>query len=614
MKHFYFILLFLLALSANAWGAPADDNIYIAERNVTCRLSTRDGRVSGARVSQEYTMCCRRVQDTGLVMAFYDQNSTVEHAGATGGKPQYRAWENGDIFYSGTRACLLPVELKPGKSSQADIRISYSNPEFLDDILLASTLYDIVREKVTVNIPAEVASTVTVDIFNGTGHEKMMRDVDSKGNVTVTVTVDSVKTFSRESMMPDPVTSMPLVRVNAAFADLGDLYDYLRAKLETLDTPEAGITRLAEQLSAEAGNDTLARVDAVARWVRENIRYVAIEHGELSHKPAPASEVLTNRFGDCKGSANLICALLRAMGIDGRRVWIGTKGNVTAPFSKSPTLGAANHMIAAAFLGDTIVYVDGTAGYAPRGFVPSSIAGQECMIEDGDSYIITRVCDPYPAQSVLRQTGRMDIDGNSLRGDIRYDMDGMWRCMIESTLAGISAARRPQVLASILSMGRKSIVAEKADLIPSRAYDADTSSIAATVCDNEAVKAVSARSRLYVMPRLLRMAQVSTVDARKRRWPVDSSDFLPVDADVVIGIPQGYVADGLPLSVTIDNPWFEGHVTYTPDGNDTVRCTASLRQRREYAAPHEASAWNDAVKQVEKASNTALTLIEARTE
>lgn len=608
------VLFTVIGAVGNVLAAQSEDNVYIAERSVTCRLDAREDKVTGAIITQTYRMGVRRTHDTGVVMTFYDKNSTVDHASGTGGKPSYRAWEDSDIFYSGTRVCLLPIEIKPGKLSKADIRVSYPSPEFLDDIFLTSSIYDIAKESVVVEIPAKVAERVTVDVLNPTGRERTVRSVDDKGNVTVTVSMDNVKAFRGESMMPHSSICIPRVRVNAAFSDLDEMYRYLRAKLENVDSPQGDVADLASRLAAEAGSDTLARIDAVAAWVRGNIRYVAIEHGELAFKPTPAAEVLANRYGDCKGSANLICALLRAMGIDGRRVWIGTKGHVAAPLSESPNLGSVNHMIAAAIVGDSTVFIDGTVEFAPRGFVPTAIAGQECLIENGDSCILTRVCGPSPAQSVLMQSGSMEIDGNCLRGEIRYDLTGAWRCMIESTVSGINATRRPQLLSSFLSMGRKSVVAENADLEPCKIYDAGSSTITAAIGDSEGVKAVSGRSRLYVMPRLLRMAPVETVNGHNRRWPIVCDDFLPVDADIVIAIPENYVADGLPRSTIIDNPWFEGHVTYRPEGDRSVRCTASLRQRKEYAGANEAAAWNEAVKEVENASSSALVLLRTSAE
>lgn len=107
------------------------------------------------------------------------------------------------------------------------------------------------------------------------------------------------------------------------------------------------------------------------------------------------------------------------------------------------------------------------------------------------------------------------------------------------------------------------------------------------------------------------MNTLEQVDAHNRRWPIDASGFRPIEADVVIDLPDGYVADRLPFTATIDNPWFEGSVTYSAENNNSVRCTASLRQRRQDASAAEAAEWNNAVKEVDKASNSALVLLKA---
>lgn len=597
------ILLLLLPTATYA----ADDNIYIAERDIVCELTARDGRITRGNVTQTYRMGARRVAATGVVAAFYNQNAKVEHASADGGEPQYRACEDEDIFYSGSRVCLLPVEVKPGKLSKAKFEISYARPEYFGDILLPSRFYDTDKLRLTVKIPAEAANRVKVDVLNGTGKERVDKTTDAKGNVTVTVTADSLKTVEYEPMMPEPVSFLPIVRINAAFADLGELYSFLRPLLEDASAIDPSVADLAKSIASEAGESTQDRIDAVAHWVRDNIRYVAIEHGEMAHRPDSAAAVLRKRYGDCKGSANLICALLRSLNIDARHVWIGTHGGVAAPFSKSPDLGAANHMIAAAFTGDSIIYLDGTVTCAPRGYIPSSIAGQECMIENGDSYILTKVGDAYPARSILRQTGRLSADGTRLNGKMRYNLGGTWRAMVESAVASVPATHRPRILETILSNGRKSVSVDSAALISQPTFRADSSVIEARITDSEGVKAVAGGSKLYVMPRLMRMSLPDKVDTR-RHFPIDCHSYYPLEADVLIDIPEGYKASGLPRTANVDNPWFEGHVNYETAGDKAVRCSAYLYRRRTEASPLEAKAWNNAVKEVEKASNTALVL------
>ena len=66
------------------------------------------------------------------------------------------------------------------------------------------------------------------------------------------------------------------------------------------------------------------RTQASLRFVQDDIRYMGIEMGENSHKPADPSKVFNQRFGDCKEKSYLLCCMLRAMNIDISPVLINT--------------------------------------------------------------------------------------------------------------------------------------------------------------------------------------------------------------------------------------------------------------------------------------------------
>ncbi|HTQ30720.1 MAG TPA: DUF3857 domain-containing protein, partial [Opitutaceae bacterium] len=55
---------------------------------------------------------------------------------------------------------------------------------------------------------------------------------------------------------------------------------------------------------------------ALLQFVQDEIRYLAIELGQSSHKPSPPDEVLRQRFGDCKDKSLLLVTLLRSVGIE----------------------------------------------------------------------------------------------------------------------------------------------------------------------------------------------------------------------------------------------------------------------------------------------------------
>ncbi len=80
----------------------------------------------------------------------------------------------------------------------------------------------------------------------------------------------------------------------------------------------ARITPEIEQLAANLtqGKSTpQQKVDAIYQYVAQKVRYVALEFGLSGYQAHPASHVLKNGYGDCKDKAQLIVALLGAVGL-----------------------------------------------------------------------------------------------------------------------------------------------------------------------------------------------------------------------------------------------------------------------------------------------------------
>lgn len=133
------------------------------------------------------------------------------------------------------------------------------------------------------------------------------------------------------------------------------------------------------------------KIAAIYKWVQENIRYISFEDGIAGFRPQVAHQVLDNKYGDCKGMANLLSKMLGCAGIDARMVWLGTKD---IPYSyRTPSLAVDNHAVCAAIVGKDTIYLDATCKYLPLGVYPSSVAGRETMVENGNSCILTRVPD-----------------------------------------------------------------------------------------------------------------------------------------------------------------------------------------------------------------------------
>jgi transglutaminase-like putative cysteine protease len=80
--------------------------------------------------------------------------------------------------------------------------------------------------------------------------------------------------------------------------------------------------KIAEIVKACPGE--AERTMAALRFVQDDIRYMGIEIGRNTHKPADPSKVFAQRYGDCKEKSYLLCCMLNAMNIEACPVLINT--------------------------------------------------------------------------------------------------------------------------------------------------------------------------------------------------------------------------------------------------------------------------------------------------
>ncbi len=87
--------------------------------------------------------------------------------------------------------------------------------------------------------------------------------------------------------------------------------------------------KVAELTAGKA--TSLAKMQALAGYVQQDIRYVAIELGIGGLQPHPAKEIYSHHYGDCKDKATLLSAMLKEVGVDSYYLSINTtRGGVTA--------------------------------------------------------------------------------------------------------------------------------------------------------------------------------------------------------------------------------------------------------------------------------------------
>lgn len=599
-----FLLTFLFSFASYTFSASdADDNIIIDTRIVNYTLRHDKGKLKSVKISDTSTYLAQRADGKTAAVTFYGDGITIDKASAPDSKPVYRAWKDDDLFYTGSRVCALPLALKKGKPAKVIFERTYTSPEQFCQIMLPSA-YFTRHAEFTITVPWELAEQFVFTPQNLPENAQLIRT--QEGNNTVyKISLDNVKPLKAEKMAPSADFSAPQILVKGYFTDINDIYSFLRDKLDENEN-SAAVNELALKL-CENKPTVLEKIDTIAAWVRNNIRYVAIEHGEYGLRPDFAENVLTKRYGDCKGSANLIRSMLRAVGIDGRLVWIGTRGDVAGNWTELVSLAAGNHQIAAAVVNDSIIYIDGTTSFSPKGLVPSAIAGQQCMVLNGDNVIVDTVPHMAPYTNVIRLAGDTRLENDILCGEYTTSFRGEMRMSLESTLNAISAPKRSAALGVILAFDRNSATTDNISL-SSQALDAEETVAKYNETDKGAVKRLS-DGKTYIQLRPFRAASFPLLEADGRRNNIFQRHPYDLESNLSFTLPEGYSLDSLPNNEHFSNLFFEGSIEYTHEPNSgAVLCKATLKCINGEAPASEVESWNNAVKQIRNLSSSPIIL------
>ncbi len=169
--------------------------------------------------------------------------------------------------------------------------------------------------------------------------------------------------------MPEAGSTSMLDRDPRVIVTTFDSYEQLGRSywdaVRTKAAPSAEIRKLADQIT-KGIDDKRAQAEAIDRWIKRNIRYVAVYLGTARVVANDPATVLMNRYGDCKDHATLMTALLAAKGIASEQVIINASDVYTLP--ETVASGYFNH--AMVYLPELGLYDDPTASLAPFGVLP----------------------------------------------------------------------------------------------------------------------------------------------------------------------------------------------------------------------------------------------------
>ncbi|NBW46267.1 MAG: DUF3857 domain-containing protein, partial [Betaproteobacteria bacterium] len=172
----------------------------------------------------------------------------------------------------------------------------------------------------------------------------------------------------------------------ASWEDLGRAYQArARPKAEVTDA----IRTQALQIVGDA-TQTREKVRRLYHGVSRNIRYLGVYAGVGGYVPHAASDVLANRYGDCKDHVVLLEALLRAVGIESGPALVNSGLAFKLPRLASST--PLNHVIS--YIPALDLYLDSTSEFSPFGQLPEEVLGKPTVLAAQGSLGRTRAMNP----------------------------------------------------------------------------------------------------------------------------------------------------------------------------------------------------------------------------
>jgi hypothetical protein len=156
------------------------------------------------------------------------------------------------------------------------------------------------------------------------------------------------------------------------------------------------------------------QVGAALRFVQDDVRYMGIEVGENSHRPANPDKIFAQRFGDCKDKAYLLCTMLKALSIEASPVLINTRYKQSIK-EWLPAANTFNHVTVQVKLNGRTYWFDPTISYQ-RGNIDmiSYPDYQYGLIVAQGTISLTKIDNKEPGKvQVKEQFDVADMSGNA---------------------------------------------------------------------------------------------------------------------------------------------------------------------------------------------------------
>ena len=220
-------------------------------------------------------------------------------------------------------------------------------------------------------------------------------------------------------------------------------------------TPE--IEAQVRAIIAGAPDDPKVKARRLYEWVRQKVRYVAIEVGLGGWRPYPAKRVFETKYGDCKDKATLLKSMLSVAGIDSHLASLYSHRGYPRRFVL-PVLGNSNHAILVIHLPSGRVVADPTERNVPFGQLPLRDQEAELLMAREEGAEVLRTPGSTAGENTKIVELRLALGpGDEGRGRFEVTTTGAFASSLMDDLLAESKEKRQDAAKEWLSILRGTV-------------------------------------------------------------------------------------------------------------------------------------------------------------
>jgi hypothetical protein len=376
-----------------------------------------------------------------------------------------RSLTNENIFFDDSRVQYFPLRFtEKGAAARITVSKEYTDGKYLTRLFFHDS-YPILEQVFEFKVP----EWLTID-FKAMNFEnyKVEKKTTKKGGYTNHVFIlKNLPAFKSEfKQLGRAYTDPHIIILVNSFQNKGeslqgfdktiDVYKWNNRLYNMAGNDQDKLKTVLPKITAGSSTD-IDKIKSIYYYVQDKIRYIAYEDGYSGYIPASAQDVLNNKYGDCKGMANLLTELLKLAGYDAHFTWIGTRA---LPYPQSlPALCVNNHAITTLYYQGKEYFLDATEKYVPFGENAYRIQGKEAMVANGDKFDIKKVPLTTGDEHKIFTKADFTLKNDLLAGKIQVTLTGNERKDFHQHYQDLPISSREKFFNSFLEFNNDNIEA-----------------------------------------------------------------------------------------------------------------------------------------------------------